>query len=79
MKESQEISALGHMVPQQRQVKPSLPKTAMSLKPGFRFTQQYVLAPTKARRAVLDSWKLKSAVRIMTLSELAVFDEQRAH
>lgn len=58
-----EKSALGHVAPKKRKVKLSLPKTAMSLKPGMQL-MDLLLLPNKTERvlAIQDAWKFRFPV-----------------
>ena len=63
MSENPEQSALGHIAKKKRQVKPSLPKTAMSLKPGMQLMDLLLLPnPTERVLAIQDAWKFKFPV-----------------
>jgi hypothetical protein len=63
MSDSPEKSALGHVAPKKRQVKPSLPKTAMSLKPGMQLMDLLLLPkPTERVLAIQDAWKFRFPV-----------------
>jgi hypothetical protein len=61
MTEETEKSALGHIPPKKRTVKPSLPKTAMSLKPGAQLLDLLTLPnPTERVLAIRDAWKFNA-------------------
>jgi hypothetical protein len=63
MSDSPEKSALGHVAPKKRQVKPSLPKMAMSLKPGMQLMGLLLLPnPTERVLAIQDAWKFRFPV-----------------
>jgi hypothetical protein len=63
MTDTPEKSALGHIPPKKRTVKPSLPKTAMSLKPGMQLMDLLTLPkPTERVLAIQDAWKFRFPV-----------------
>jgi hypothetical protein len=58
-----EKSALGHIEKKKRKVKLSLPKTAMSLKPGLQLMDLLLLPkPTERVLAIQDVWKFRFPV-----------------
>jgi hypothetical protein len=58
-----EKSALGHVEKKKRKVKLSLPKTAMSLKPGLQL-MDLLLLPNQTERvlAIQNAWKFRFPV-----------------
>lgn len=63
MTETPEKSALGHVAKKQRKPRLSLPKTAMSLKPGMQL-MDLLLLPNQTERvlAIQDAWKFRFPV-----------------
>jgi hypothetical protein len=63
MSEIPEKSALGHEAKKHRKPKLSLPKTAMSLKPGLQLMDLLLLPnPTERVLAIQDAWKFRFPV-----------------
>ncbi len=58
MTEIPETSALGHVAKKKRKPRLSLPKTAMSLKPGMQLMDLLLLpTPTERVLAIQNAWK----------------------
>ena len=63
MSDSPEKSALGHETKKHRKPKLSLPKTAMSLKPGLQLMDLLLLPkPTERVLAIQDAWRFRFPV-----------------
>ena len=63
MSEIPEKSALGHETKKHRKPKLSLPKTAMSLKPGLQLMDLLLLPkPTERVLAIQDAWRFRFPV-----------------